>query len=61
MRGDGHYKDHYRMETHLNQDLMIFRGKRAELQYRLAHATRGAMARLQRKLEERQAKHSEAA
>jgi CelD/BcsL family acetyltransferase involved in cellulose biosynthesis len=61
MRGDGHYKDHYRMDTHLNQDLLIFRGRRAQLQYRLARMMRGGTARLQRKLAERRKNHSRAA
>lgn len=61
MRGDGHYKDHYRMDTHLNQDLLIFRSKRVKLQYLVAHAARGAKARLRRKLAERRAEHPKAA
>jgi CelD/BcsL family acetyltransferase involved in cellulose biosynthesis len=55
MRGDGHYKDHYRMETRVNQDLLLFRSQRARLQYRLAQVARGAMGRLRRKLTERKA------
>ena len=54
MRGDGHYKDHFRMETHLNQDLVLFRNQRVRLQYRLAHIARGGLARARRKLAERE-------
>ena len=61
MRGDGHYKDHYRMDTHLNQDLLIFRSRRSQVQYRLAHLAKGARARLQRKLAERREDRSKAA
>jgi CelD/BcsL family acetyltransferase involved in cellulose biosynthesis len=53
MRGDGHYKDHYRMDTHLNLDLTLFPSQRARLQYRLAHLARGGMARMRRRLAER--------
>jgi len=61
MRGDGHYKDHYRMDMHLNHDLLIFRSRRSQVQYRLAHLAKGARARLQRELAERRADHSRAA
>jgi CelD/BcsL family acetyltransferase involved in cellulose biosynthesis len=60
LRGDGHYKDHYRMDTHFNQDLALFRNRRVQLQYRLAHFARGGMGRVRRKLAERGADRDKA-
>jgi hypothetical protein len=56
MRGEGHYKDHYRMDTHLNQDLLIFRNRRAQLQYRMAVSARATAARLRDRLRKAKAK-----
>ncbi|MGD0765942.1 MAG: GNAT family N-acetyltransferase [Dehalococcoidia bacterium] len=50
MRGDGHYKEHYRVEKHFNQDLLVFRNQRARLHYRVARIARAAYERLRRKL-----------
>lgn len=50
MRGESHYKDHYRMDTRLNKELFIFRDRRAQLQYRLVEGARSALGRLRRKL-----------
>ncbi len=53
MRGESHYKDHYRMDTHLNQDLLVFRDRRARLQYETAVSARAAAARLRNGLRDR--------
>jgi CelD/BcsL family acetyltransferase involved in cellulose biosynthesis len=54
MRGYGHYKRHFRTEEHFNQDLLVFRNRRARLQYRFAYhfarVARGGYERLRRKL-----------
>jgi CelD/BcsL family acetyltransferase involved in cellulose biosynthesis len=51
MRGVGHYKDHYRSESHFNQELLIFRNSRARLHYRLADQVARKMDGLRRRLE----------
>ncbi|MGD0114738.1 MAG: GNAT family N-acetyltransferase [Dehalococcoidia bacterium] len=53
MRGESHYKDHYRMDTQLNQDLLIFRNRRSQLQYRMALSARAAAARMRNRLTKR--------
>ena len=50
MRGDGHYKSHFRTGTDFNQDLLVFRNRRVELQYRMTRAAGGAFGRLRRRL-----------
>jgi CelD/BcsL family acetyltransferase involved in cellulose biosynthesis len=50
LRGDARYKDHYRAQTRFNQDLLIFRNRRARLHYRFARIARAAYERLRRKL-----------
>ncbi len=60
MRGDGHYKSHFRTGTDFNQDLLVFRNRRVQLQYRLTRAARGAIGRLRRKLADREGKATEA-
>jgi CelD/BcsL family acetyltransferase involved in cellulose biosynthesis len=50
MRGEGHYKKHYRTEEHFNQDLLVFRNRRARLHYRVARIARAGYERLRRKL-----------
>ena len=50
MRGDGQYKSHFRTGTQFNQDLLVFRNRRVELQYRMTRAARGALGRLRRRL-----------
>ena len=61
MRGESHYKDHYKMDTLLNQDLLVFRNKRAQLQYQLALSARRRGGELRRKLVETRAKLRKAA
>ncbi|MGA2284759.1 MAG: GNAT family N-acetyltransferase [Dehalococcoidia bacterium] len=56
MRGEGHYKDHYRMDTHLNQDLLVFRNRRSQLQYRMAVSARAMAGRLRDRLRKTRAK-----
>src|SRR4030042_5200922 len=50
MRGEGHYKNHYRMETRFNQDLLVFRNRRARLHYRFASVARATVDRLRSRL-----------
>ena len=60
LRGEGHYKEHYRTETRFNQDLLVFRNRRALLHYRFARVARGALNRLRRRLADGRAKLPEA-
>jgi CelD/BcsL family acetyltransferase involved in cellulose biosynthesis len=50
MRGDSHYKNHYRMDTHLNQELTLFRNRRVRLQYQIARFAERAVRGMRRKL-----------
>lgn len=60
MRGEGDYKARYRMEKHFNQDLLVFRNRRARLHYRVARVARAGYERLRRKLASNGAKPAKA-
>lgn len=51
MRGVGYYKDHYRSESHFNQELLVFRNSRARLHYRVADQVARKMDGVRRRLE----------
>ena len=53
MRGEGHYKDHYRMKTALNREMLVFRSRRVWLHYRLARFARAAAAEAYRAMKRR--------